>query len=111
MNVNKTVTGFATVAFTLLGVLFGMVIMTFIFGQLGPSAGGLVSGDAGYEQAVAIQNNSLNSIETYSEQSDTQFLTVAISITLAVLIGLFLVFWGIFVGGKKSGGMSGGNFS
>ena len=34
-KITESVREFATVAFTLLGVLFGMMIMTFIFGLLG----------------------------------------------------------------------------
>lgn len=189
MNVNKTVRGFAVVAFTLLGLLFGMLIMTFIFGNLStvsvttsdydsitvtnetgaaanatgytldavsergfrnPSitqarngssgvvveAGNYTLSSAGiltnataviwpnlhldytYERysigqlsGLDVTNQSLVAIETYSEQSDTQFLTVAIAITLAVLIALFLVFWKIFVGRKSNERSSGSNYT
>ena len=112
MDVEKNVKSFAFVIFTLLGVLFGAIIMTFIFAQLGPEASGLEVGDLGYDQAVQIQNNSLNAIVTYTEQSDTQFLTVAIAVTLVILIGLFALFWRFFVAGSqgKSKESSGGNF-
>jgi len=112
MDVGKGVKGFAVVAFTLLGILFGMMIMNFIFAQLGPDASGLEVNDTGYDQAVQIQNNSLNAIVTYTEQSDTQFSTIAIAITLIILIAVFLIFWKIFVVGKdsKSNG-SAGNFA
>ena len=100
---------FATIAFTLLGILFGMMIMTFIFGLLGPGSSGLTAADPGYNESLTVQNNSLNSIVAYTGQSDTQMLTVAIAITLVVLIAVFLLFWGVFIkGGKKGGG--GGNF-
>ncbi len=189
-DVVKSVKGFAIIAFLLLGVLFGMQIMNFIFVQLGPSSStftdltvlntnqtgayinqstftiseasntgfnggftvllavnstdGLVIPVANYtvdagagtiinattenwgavnltytysqkssaEQASEnIQNNSLQAIVTYTEQSDTQFNTIAIAITLIILIAVFLLFWKIFVNnkkGKKEG--SGGNF-
>jgi glucan phosphoethanolaminetransferase (alkaline phosphatase superfamily) len=111
-EVKDSVTEFATIAFTLLGVLFGMMIMTFIFGQLGPTASGLEVNDTGYEQAVQVQNNSLNSIVTYTEQSDTQFITIAIAITLIILIAVFLLFWKIFVKTEGKGkSSSAGNFA
>jgi hypothetical protein len=105
---------YATIAFTLLGILFGMVIMTFIFSQLGPDATGLTAADPGYNESVLIQNNSLQSIVTYTEGSDTQFTTISIAIILVILIGVFLLFWKIFVAKSKksSSGSSGygGNF-
>lgn len=111
MDIQKNVKAFAFTVFTLLGVLFGAIIMTFIFAQLGPEATGLEVNDTGYDQTVAIQNNSLNAIVTYTEQSDTQFLTIAIAVTLVILIGLFALFWRFFVAGKdKEGSKSEGNF-
>jgi hypothetical protein len=106
---------YATIAFTLLGILFGMVIMTFIFSQLGPDATGLTVADIGYNESIQIQNNSLQSIQTYTEGSDTQFTTISIAIILVILIGVFLLFWKIFVAksSKKSSGSAsgyGGNF-
>ena len=110
-GVLKSVGSFAGIAFLLLGVLFGMQIMTFIFAQLGPANSGLTIADIGFNESETIQNNSLQAIITYTEQSDTQFSTVAISITLAILIALFLLFWTFFIRGKGTGsGMSGGNF-
>ena len=110
-SVLKNIGAFAGVAFLLLGVLFGMQIMTFIFAQLGPSNSGLTINDIGFNESQTIQNNSLQAIITYTEQSDTQFSTVAISITLAILIALFLLFWTFFIRGKGTGGgTGGGNF-
>jgi len=80
-KVLKSIGAFAGVAFLLLGVLFGMQIMTFIFAQLGPSNSGLTIADVGFNESETIQNNSLQAIITYTEQADTQFSTVAISIT------------------------------
>ena len=188
-NVLKSVGAFAGIAFLLLGVLFGMQIMTFIFAQMNPANSnivndistsvinetgaflnetiyvvnnasvtgfsGLVIDEAfndtdgtiilvanftinattGFTNATvlnynnvsvsytynhfsearisadSVSNNSLQAIVTYTEQSDTQFSTVAISITLAILIALFLLFWAFFIRGKGTGGgMDGGNF-
>ncbi len=101
---------FAAVAFLLLGVLFGMMIMTFIFGQLGPDASGLTVNDPGYNESLSVQNDSLQAITSYTSQSDTQFSTVAIAVTLVILIAVFLLFWKIFIGGgKKDKGA--GNFA
>ncbi len=110
-KINESVKEFAFIAFTLLGVLFGMMIMTFIFGQLGPSSSGLTIADVGFNESLQVQNNSLNAIVTYTAQSDTQFSTVAIAITLVILIAVFLLFWRIFVSQKKKKeGGAGDNF-
>ena len=184
---------YATVAFTLLGVLFGMMIMTFIFGQLGnastdtlndesfsivnrtgayinssnykipealtnsfnggfsvsaaynytngsiiPSSAYTVNAAAGtitnktvikwnnvtlsysYSSKTsaklgteAVQNNSLQGIVAYTDNSSTQFNTVSIAIILVLLIGVFLVFWKIFVSNKqkREANNMGGNFA
>lgn len=104
MDIKKEVGSFAFIAFTLLGVLFGMQIMAFIFGNLGPTEAGLTAGSTAFNTSQAIQNNSLAAVETYSGQSDTQLSTVAISITLAVLIALFVLFMRFFMDRKKGGG-------
>ncbi len=110
VSATKSVKDFATIAFTLLGILFGMMIMTFIFGLLGPSSSGLTISDPGFNESLTVQNNSLQAIVSYTGQSDTQMLTVAIAITLVVLIAVFLLFWTVFIkGGKKEG--SGGTFN
>jgi hypothetical protein len=190
---------YATIAFTLLGVLFGMMIMTFIFGQLGTSnantfddssisivnqsdnTGTVIwlnqtgytlptvsnanhssstinsiwaSVNTAYPYNVTVpasnytltngilrnatvstltnisisytenyksesemtsrdvQNNSLQGVVSYTNNSTTQFNTVSIAVILILLIGVFLLFWGIFVANKKksSSGSSGGNF-
>lgn len=115
MGVGENVREFIAIVFLLLGALFGMIIMSFIFTNLGPDSTGLTVDDAGYNQSVAIQNNSLTAIVNYSDQAGTQFSTVGIAITLLILIALFLVFWQIFISNKKgkdggSGISSGGNF-
>ena len=89
MEIKKDISEFASIIFTLLGVLFGLMIMAFIFAQLGPGKAGLTIADEGYNQSIQIQNNSLVAMENYSEQSKTQFTTIGIVITLAVLLGLF----------------------
>ena len=184
---SSMISEYATIAFTLLGILFGMMIMTFVFGVLGPDTipdGGLtvtvinetgawlnittytvdnfgavgftnlvitsainatdntsigvgnftVSG-AGFTNASALnwssisvsytyvkdtdakiaatqsQNNSLVAIVNYTDGASTQLNTVSIAIILILLIGVFLVFWKIFVSNKKSkGDTAGGNF-
>ncbi len=110
MQAGKMIGEYAGIAFTLLGVLFGMMIMTFIFGQLGPSASGLTASDPGYNESLTVQNNSLVAITTYTAGASTQLNTVSIAIILILLIGVFLVFWKIFVTNKKSSDSGGGNF-
>jgi hypothetical protein len=183
---------YATIAFTLLGILFGMLIIAFIFGQLGkenisaldddsitsqrtnayinvtnytiPEAansnfnGGFVvvtalnrsdgltiaagnytanaakgilyktaTGES-YKNVTltytfsqktnarmrteATNNNSLNAVESYTINSSSQFTTLSLAIILVILIGVFLLFWKIFVANKKSKENSGygGNF-
>ena len=189
-KVLKSISAFAAVAFLLLGVLFGMQIMTFIFAQIGPAAsesipdlsasvsnetgawlnettytvdnagvtgfsnlvitsainttsndsigaGNFSVSGTGYNNATStitntstvwvsytynyysdqriasddVTNNSLQGITSYTEQSTTQFSTIAIAITLAILIALFLLFWTFFIKGKGKGeGAVGGNF-
>ena len=190
MNAGKMIGEYAGIAFTLLGVLFGMMIMTFIFGQIGSDnlqtsistetitvtneTGAWLNGTTytvsnsgsvgfagltitsaintttntsigtgnfsvtgtGYDNATATvlqtstvwvsytytqdtdakratdqaQNNSLVAITTYTAGASTQLNTVSIAIILVLLIGVFLVFWKIFVTNKKSSDTSGGNF-
>jgi len=111
MEMKKNVLEFVIIAFLLLGALFGMQIMSFIFVNLGPSATGLTAADVGYNQSLEIQNDSLNAIQNYSSQAGTQFNTVGIAITLVVLIALFFIFWKIFVKGKSGKGGDGGSFA
>ena len=96
-NEVKNVVVFVAVAFLLLGVLFGMNIMTFIFAQIGPANAGLTASDPGFNESLEVQNASLQAIITYTNQSDTQMSTVAIAITLIILIVLFLIFWKSFI--------------
>ncbi len=188
MNAGKMIGEYAGIAFTLLGVLFGMLIMTFIFGQLGSSnisstlatetititnetgawlngttytvsnsgstgfagltitsainttdnssiaVGNFTVNGTGFTNSSAtiwtsvwvsytytqdtdakratdqVQNNSLVAITTYTAGASTQLNTVSIAIILVLLIGVFLVFWKIFVTNKKSSDTSGGNF-
>lgn len=111
VKAGKMIGEYAGIAFTLLGVLFGMMIMTFIFGQLGPGATGLSASDVGYNESLEIQNNSLQAVVTYTDASSTQFNTISIAIVLILLIGVFLVFWKIFVGKDKGDRGSGGSFA
>jgi hypothetical protein len=60
--------------------------------------------------AAQSQNNSLFAVVEYTDGASTQLNTVSIAIILILLIGVFLVFWKIFVAPKKSGDTSGGNF-
>lgn len=64
-NVKQTILLYASVAFILLGVLFGMNIMSFIFGSLGPDVAGLD------RTSITIIN------ETESTLSNTVNYTVA----------------------------------
>jgi len=103
----ESVRNFVFIAFLLLAALFGMIIMTFIFGNLGPENSGLPTGNEAFNISQQVQNNSLVAIRTYSTQANTQFTTVAIAITLAVLIAVFLLFWRAFMGSTMGGGKRG----
>ena len=211
MKAKDAIREYAVIAFTLLGVLFGMMIMTFIFGSLGASTssafpagsftvtnesqfssageivfanetgytligtthlnftglivtevivdwnqsngsilsiGGTPTGynvtldPANYTVSAAgvvtnatdyvfpnasityletikteneltadeVNNGSLQAISSYTAQADTQLNTVAIAIILVILIGVFLLFWQIFVGGKGKKSSGGAQF-
>ena len=180
MNVKKEAVAFVGLIFLLLGALFGMQIMTFIFGNLGTAAQGnfnfetiSVANEQGWINssgytlitntlpgfssptitsarnataiigsgnftlsssgiltntstatapgtwqnvflnytyvrytspgvvALQVNNESLQAIQTYASQSDTQFSTAAIAITLLILLALFGLFWGFFMGNKS----------
>lgn len=105
----SSVREFAFIGFMLLAVLFGMQIMAFIFGNLGPGNAGLTEGTQAFNVSEEIQNNSLNAISNYSSQAGTQFTTLGVAITLVVLVAVFLFFWVAFMGrgGKGSGGPGG----
>ena len=61
----------------------------------------------------SISEDGLEGLESYSGQSDTQFLTVAIAITLLILIFVFGVFWKFFmsVGSTSRGKKDSYNYS
>ncbi len=106
----KSIKEFAMIGFVLLAVLFGMQIMTFIFGNLGPENSGLTAGSEAYNTSQEIQNASLHAIGDYAGQSGTQFTTLGIAITLILLVAVFLFFWQAFMGkGKDKSGP--GSFS
>jgi hypothetical protein len=186
MNIKKESGAFVGLIFLLLGALFGMIIMAFIFGNLSPTidnifdptghtvvneSGGFINSSgytvvdadqdgfssfvvneirnftgqvitspnytytqagvitsAGAENwtsvfvdydydsdssqkkiADNVNNNSLSAIETYSEQSDTQFNVAAIAIVLLILLALFAIFWKFFMGEKRSSSRGGGS--
>ncbi len=102
---------FAFIGFLLLAVLFGMQIMAFIFGNLGPANAGLVVGTAAFNTSEQIQNDSLNAIGNYATQAGTQFTTLGVAITLVVLVAVFIFFWVAFMGGGKKGREGPGGFS
>ena len=107
MDVRKEVVALIGVVFLLLGALFGIQITTFIFGNLGPEASGLSSGSTAFNVSSNIQNNSLVAMQTYSAQANTQMNTIAIAITLVILLAVFALFWFFFMGqkGRGSGGI------
>ena len=107
---SKSIKEFALIGFILLAVLFGMQIMTFIFGNLGPANSGLVVDTEAYNVSLEVQNQSLRAIGNYASQSGTQFTTLGIAITLILLVAVFLFFWKSFMGGGKKGS-SPGSFS
>ncbi len=98
---------FALIGFILLAVLFGMQIMTFIFGNLGPDSSGLTVDSEAYNVSLQIQNDSLRAIGDYASQSGTQFTTLGIAITLIILVAVFLFFWQAFMGKSKGEGTGG----
>ncbi len=101
----KSIKEFALIGFVLLAVLFGMQIMTFIFGNLGPENSGLSVDSEAYNTSLEIQNESLHAIADYAGQSGTQFTTLGIAITLILLVAVFLFFWKSFMGkGEGKGG-------
>ena len=110
-NIGKSVKQFAMIGFLLLAVLFGMQIMTFIFGNLGPENSGLTAGTEAFNQSLQIQNDSLTAIGNYATQSGTQFTTLGIAITLVILVAVFIFFWAAFMGSGKDSIAGGGNFS
>jgi len=61
--------------------------------------------------ADSVTNNSLVSIQTYSNQADTQFNTSAIAITILILVALFAIFWRIFMANTGLTGGKSKNFS
>ena len=107
-TVGKDVREFALIGFLLLAVLFGMNIMAFIFGNLGPANAGLEAGSNAFNSSLAIQNASLDSINTYASASSSQFTTLSVSIILILLLAVFAIFWKAFMGGKKKSGTMGG---
>ena len=107
VEIQKSVKEFAMIGFILLAVLFGMQIMVFIFGNLGPENSGLTEGSEAYNVSLSIQNDSLRAIGEYAEQSGTQFTTLGIAITLIILVAVFVFFWIAFMGKKKGEGPGG----
>ena len=105
----KSIKEFALIGFVLLAVLFGMQIMTFIFGNLGPESSGLTEDSEAWNVSEDIQNKSLRAIGSYASQAGTQFTTLGIAITLILLVAVFLFFWQAFMGKEKGGGP--GSFS
>ena len=101
---------FAFIGFMLLAVLFGMQIMAFIFGNLGPANAGLTAGTTAFNISEGIQNNSLLAIGNYASQAGTQFTTLGIAITLVVLVAVFIFFWVAFMGGGRKGAEGPGGF-
>jgi len=52
-------------------------------------------------------NDSLHAIGAYAEQSETQFTTLGIAITLVILVAVFVFFWIAFMAKKKDEGPGG----
>ena len=107
----ESIREFALFGFILLAVLFGMQIMTFIFGNLGPANSGLVVDTEAFNVSLGVQNDSLRAIGNYASQAGTQFTTLGIAITLIVLVAVFLFFWKAFMGGGKDGKSGPGGFA
>ena len=58
----------------------------------------------------AIGNRSVASISTYSGNASTQMNILSITIGLVLLLGIFGLFWAMFMGGKSKQGGSAGTF-
>ena len=63
-----------------------------------------------YLSSLAVQNNSLQGIVTYSEGTSNQMNVLTIAIILILLIGVFLLFWNRFIKDNVSGKAGAMNF-
>ena len=111
MNVKKEIVALIGIVFLLLGALFGVNIMSFIFGNLGPENAGLVVTDAAYNVSAEIQNQSLQAGLTYAQNASNQMNIVNITIILALLIFLFFLFWKVIQGVQSESGKGRKGFS
>lgn len=108
MNVKRDILLFSSVAFILLSILFGMNIMTFIFGSLNTANTAFANGSIGQNTSVAVQTNSLSAINTYASGANNQFSILSISIVLVLLLGVFALFYKNVIGGSRGEGGFGG---
>ncbi|KKN12721.1 hypothetical protein LCGC14_1013570 [marine sediment metagenome] len=102
MNVKKEIVALIGIVFLLLGALFGVNIMSFIFGNLSPEDAGLSLGDAAYNVSAQIQNQSLQAGLTYATNASNQMNIVNVTIILALLIFLFFLFWKVIQNVQKT---------
>ena len=108
MDIKKDVASFIFIVFLLVGGLLGVQISAFISGNLGPSQAGLVENSNAFNVSATIQNDTLQSLSTYSSGASTQMNTVSITITIALLIALFVFFMRAFIGKKGASGSASG---
>lgn len=98
MNVKKEIVALIGIVFLLMGALFGVNIMSFIFGNLSPTAAGLTAGTEAFNTSLEIQNQSLQAGLTYASNATSQMNIVNVTIILALLIFLFFLFWKVIQG-------------
>ena len=104
MSVRKNVQeGIAVLMLVFLG-LFAVLLLGFIFANLGPTNAGLLTSDNAYNSTARIQNLSLAAGETYANNADTQVTVVSVYIILLLLVGIFVYFAAQILGGKMMGG-------
>ena len=108
MDIKKDMIVLVGIVFLLLGALFGVNIMSFIFGNLSPADAGLTTDDPAYNVSKEIQNQSLQAGLTYAQNASNQMNIVNVTIILALLIFLFFLFWTVIqnVQGTKGKGFS-----
>jgi len=97
-KLNMDLGQFVMLIFGLFGILFGLMIVTFIFSQNSAENVGLNETMSAEHVAISnqIQNDSLNAIRRYTSLTDTQFLVLAISIVIFICIILYKLFESFF---------------
>lgn len=89
---------FLVLFFGVFGILFGMMIMTFIFAQNSAENIGLneTMSVEHIEYSNQVQNDSLRAINSYTGMTSTQLLTIALSLAVFVCLILYKQFEAVF---------------